>query len=370
MRRKHVSHVTHTIKSHKSAHLVFTPLLLATLGLFFVFEASSVRAFSEYGNSFYYFRLQALWIGIGIALMYILSIIRYRALYYLAMPLMTVSIIFLMAVLIPGIGHTVNGARRWIDLGIINFQPSELAKFSIIIYLASWFSGSQRKRFFSFLFFVGLLMSLILLQPDMGTAIIIFSISLIIYFLAGRELVYLYILLPVSVAAFYVLALVSPYRMRRFMAFLDPSSDPLGIGYHVNQILISLANGGLLGQGFGASKQKYLFLPEAHTDSIFAIISEEFGFVGSVLLIFVFFNLLYKLYQIALRAPDPFSKYLSGGILAYFGLQIVINLCGMVMLLPLTGVPLPFVSYGGSNILTSFALIGIMLNIRKRIKTL
>jgi cell division protein FtsW len=176
----------------------------------------------------------------------------------------------------------------------------------------------------------------------------------------------LLLLLPVSAGAFFLLVKSSPYRAKRFLAFMDPKSDPSGIAYHVNQILISLSNGGLLGRGFGSSRQKYLFLPEAHTDSIFAIIGEEVGFIGSVLLIFALFVLLYKIYEVVIHAPDRFGRLLAGGILGYFGLQIAINLGGMVSLFPLTGVPLPFFSYGGSNLLISFAFMGILLNIARK----
>jgi cell division protein FtsW len=354
----------------KGAPLIFIPVVLSVLGIFFVYEASSVHALTEFGSSFYYFKLQIMWVIIGTLLMLALSVVNYKTLYFIAFPLMTVTIIMLLAVLIPGIGHSANGARRWIDLGVINFQPTEIAKLSIILYLASWFSGVERKRFTSFIMLIGSMMLLILLQPDMGTAIIVFCLSVCMYFLAGKELVYLFMMMPVAGVGFFILTHISSYRLQRYTAFLDPSKDPLGIGYHINQILISLGNGGLLGQGFGASKQKYLFLPEAHTDSIFAIIAEEFGFIGATLLIFLFFILLYKIYQVALRAPDRFGRLLAGGILAYFGFQIIINLAGIVSIAPLTGVPLPFISYGGSNILVSFSLIGILLNIRSKIKSL
>jgi cell division protein FtsW len=213
---------------------------------------------------------------------------------------------------------------------------------------------------------LGILMLLIILQPDMGTAIIVFCLSIIIYFLAGVDLHYLMILLPGALAGFYVLIKTSPYRFRRLLAFFDPALDPQGITYHVNQILISLSNGGIFGRGFGSSRQKYLFLPEAHTDSIFAIIGEEVGFFGCILLIAMLIILLYKIYEVVLLAPDRYGRLLSGGILGYFGLQIIINLGGMVNLFPLTGVPLPFFSYGGSNLLTSFAFIGILVNIARK----
>ncbi len=346
----------------------FLPVALALAGLFFVFEASSVLGFSKVADSFYFFKLQSLWLVIGVGVMMLLSYFDYHEWYYLSFPLMLITIVLLVIVLIPGIGSEAGGARRWIDLGIINFQPTEVAKFSVIIYLASWFLHKERKRFGSFVFLLGLLVLLIMLQPDMGTTVIVFSLSIIMYFLAGVQVSYLFLFLPIAALLFYLLIKVSPYRFRRLTSFLNPQTDPLGIGYHINQILISLGGGGLLGQGFGASRQKFLFLPEAHTDSIFAIISEEFGFIGSAILIFALFLLVYKVYQVAMKAPDKFGKFLATGIFSYFALQIGINLGGMVNLLPLTGVPLPFISYGGSNLLISFALLGIIFNIAKKAK--
>lgn len=352
-------------KSNRFSIFLF-PLLLTVVGLLFVFESSSVMGFSQFGDSFYFLKLQAVWTALSVAAMIFFAYFDYHKLYYLAFPLMIITIILLVLVLVPGVGTVSGGARRWIDLGVINFQPTEVAKFSVIVYLSSWFLYKERKRFFSFIALLGFLVFLIILQPDMGTAIIVFSLSIIIYFLAGIQLGYLVGFIPIALLGFIFLIQVSPYRFRRITAFFNPSSDPLGIGYHINQILISLSNGGLLGQGFGASRQKYLFLPEAHTDSIFAIIAEEFGFVGSFLLIFVFFVLVYKIYEVAVNAPDRFGKFLASGIFAYFGLQLIINLSGMVNLLPLTGVPLPFISYGGSNLIVSFSLIGILLNISRK----
>jgi cell division protein FtsW len=346
--------------------LYFFPILLSLVGLLFVFEASSVRSFTEFSDSFHYLKLQFAWIVLGICIMTFFALIDYHKLYYLAFIFMMTSIVLLCMVLIPGLGHKAGGARRWIDFGLINVQPTELAKFSVVIYLSSWFIYKERKRFFSFIILLGVLMLLIIFQPDMGTAIIVFLVSIIIYYLAGIDLHYLLLLLPVSAGAFFLLVKSSPYRAKRFLAFMDPKSDPSGIAYHVNQILISLSNGGLLGRGFGSSRQKYLFLPEAHTDSIFAIIGEEVGFIGSVLLIFALFVLLYKIYEVVIHAPDRFGRLLAGGILGYFGLQIAINLGGMVSLFPLTGVPLPFFSYGGSNLLISFAFMGILLNIARK----
>lgn len=349
-------------------HLITLPIVLSLIGLIFIFEASSIRSFNETGDSFHYLKLQMIWLMLGLGAMTFFSLFDYHKLYYLSFLAMFTTIFFLIIVLLPGVGFKAGGARRWLDFGFFNVQPTELAKFSVIIYLASWFIHKERKRFFSFLILVGFLMLLIILQPDMGTAIIVFSLSIIIYFLAGMNILHLATLIPASLGAFFILIKLSPYRFNRLLAFFDPSRDPLGITYHINQILISLSNGGILGQGFGSSRQKYMFLPEAHTDSIFAIVSEEFGFIGGLIIIVLFFVLIYKMYKIMVNAPDRFSKLLAGGIFAFFNLQILINLAGVANVMPLTGVPLPFISYGGSNLLISFALIGILMNIEKKIK--
>ncbi|OGK10035.1 cell division protein FtsW [Candidatus Roizmanbacteria bacterium RIFCSPHIGHO2_01_FULL_35_10] len=346
------------------------PITLSLVGLFFVFEASSVKSFQQYGDSFHFFKLQAIWIIFGIAAMAFFSVFDYHNLYYLAFFFIFGTIVLLSIVLIPGVGYQAGGARRWIDLGPFNLQPTELAKLSVIVYLSSWFTNKERRRFFSFLILLSLLMLLIILQPDMGTAIIVFFLGITIYFLAGIELWYLIFLIPVSIGVFLLLVKVSPYRFKRILAFFDPKLDPLGITYHINQILISLESGALLGLGLGASRQKYLYLPEAHTDSIFAIIGEEFGFIGGVLIIAVYIYLMYRIYQIVKHAPDRFGKLMAGGIFAFFNLQAIINLAGMVNLLPLTGVPLPFISYGGSNLLVSFIFIGILINISKKVRFL
>lgn len=294
------------------------------------------------------------------------SYFDYKRLYYIAFPLLLVSLIFLVAVLIPGIGSTVYGARRWIDFGFFSFQPTELAKISVILYLSSWFLYKDRKRFLHFILILTSMIGLVMMQPDLGTSIIIFSLFIAIYFLSGEKLKYLYGLLPIALVGVVGLILASPYRLRRLMSFLDPHADPQGISYHINQILISLSSGGILGRGFSNSRQKYQFLPEAHTDSIFAIIGEEVGFIGSVLLIMVYLLLLYSLYQVAVHSKDRFGFLLTGSILTLMSLHAVINLGGMTALLPLTGVPLPFISYGGSSLVIFYSLMGIVISVARR----
>jgi len=360
--------IKYLVKNREFLPILTIPLIFSFLGLFFIFEASAVKSFNLFGNSFYYLKLQLLWLFLGIFVMCFLAFFDYHKFYYLAFFFMLITIFLLILVLIPSFGYHAGGAQRWLNVGLFNLQPTELAKFSLIIYLSSWFIYRERKQFFSFLILIGFLTFLIILQPDMGTAIIIFFLSVSLYFLAGFNFFSLLVILPVAGLIFLILIKFSPYRMARLVTFLNPSIDPLGISYHINQIKTSLANGYLFGLGFGASRQKYLFLPEAHTDSIFAIIAEELGFVGAgaIILIFLFFS--YKIFKIIEFAPDRFGKLLAAGIWSFFNWQFFINLGGVVNIIPLTGVPLPFFSYGGSNLIISFALIGILLNIEKKIK--
>lgn len=343
--------------------LLLVPLLLSLFGLFFVYEASSILSMDLFGDSFHYLRLQAVWVSAGFVLMLLFAFFDYKKLFILSFPLMLAAIAFLIVVLIPSIGQVRGGARGWIDLGPFNFQPTEFAKVATIIYLASWFVQKEKKRFTSFLVLLGFMMFLIILQPDIGSAIVIFCLAIMIYFLAGKDVWKLLLFVPLGIGAFFLLIKAAPYRFNRLVAFLDPKADPLGISFHINQILISLSNGGLFGRGFGASRQKYLILPEAHTDSIFAIIGEEFGFIGASVFVIALAMLVYLLYRVYDTAKDPFGKLLAGGIFVFFALQAIVNLGGMVALMPLTGVPLPFISYGGSHILISFVLIGIAMNV-------
>src|SRR3989344_2259211 len=334
------SKIVTSVKNKRNTFLLFfLPIILTTIGLFFIFDASSITAFRTLGDSFYFLKLQLIWMGIGIIAMIFFSLFDYRKLYYLAFPGLVITIILLIIVLIPGVGSRISGARRWIDLGVFSIQPTEIAKFGVILYLCSWFKHREKHAFGSFLLLLGFVMALIMIQPDMGTAIIIFSLFIAIYYLAGNNLVHLFFLAPVAAGVIYFLIKIATYRLSRLMVFLDPQKDPMGIGYHINQILISLSSGGLLGRGLSASRQKYQFLPEAHTDSIFAIIGEEIGFVGALFLI---------------------------GIFALIGLQAIINLGSMVGIMPLTGIPLPFISYGGSSLLIFFSLMGIVLSISKK----
>lgn len=348
--------------------LYLLPIAMTVVGLFFIFEASSVSAFRELGSSFYYIKQQAMWAVIGIGLMLIFSRFNYKNLYTLSVPALFISIITLMLVIVPHITNPVLGARRWISVAGFNFQPSEFTKLAMILYLSSWFLKKEKKRFMSFAVLMLFILALIMGQPDLGTATIIIGLSVCVYILAGEEIKYLFMSLPFGMAGLYFLISTSEYRMKRLLTFLNPSIDTQGISYHLNQILISLSAGGLLGRGFSESRQKYQFLPEAHTDSIFAIIGEETGFFGGVALILTYFYLLFVIYKVSRNCQDRFGQLLSGSVFSLVALHVVINLGGMTSLLPLTGVPLPFISYGGSNLLLFYILMGIVINIARKSK--
>jgi cell division protein FtsW len=296
------------------------------------------------------------------------SFFDYKKLYYLSFPLLIGTIISLVFVLIPGVGSTALGAQRWINILGFNFQPTELAKFTIIMYLSSWFLYKEKGRFASFLILMGTILGLIMIQPDLGTTIIIFSLFVSIYYFSGENIMKLVGLAPFAMAGVAFLVLSSPYRLQRVRAFIDPNVDPEGVSYHIRQILISLSSGGIFGRGFSSSRQKYQFLPEAHTDSIFAIIGEEVGFLGSILVIAIYVAFLYILYRAAQQTHDRFGKLLIGAVFTLIGLQLIINLGGMVNLIPLTGIPLPFISYGGSSLLVFYSLMGVVINVARRNK--
>lgn len=352
------------VKSSSWYNNLYTiPIILTLVGLYFVFESSSIRTIQEVGDPYYYVKRQTMWFLLGLVAMFFLARVDYRKIAVMAMPSIIVSIIFLILVLIPGIGSKVNGARRWIDLGFTNFQPSELVKSSVILYLASWFQHREKKRIYAFAMLLLFLMALIMAQPDMGTAMVIGMIAVGMYFLAGVDLKQLMLLVPAFALLAVLTAQSATYRLQRLISLFDINHDPQGLGYHVRQIIIAYQNGGLLGTGLGASRQKYLYLPEAHTDSIFAIFVEELGFVGALAFVASSVVFLYYLYRMVIQAKDRFGFMLGSGIFLYFAIQSFVNLASMTRLIPLTGVPLPFISYGGTSLFVSYCLIGIAINI-------
>ena len=348
--------------------IIILTIALAFFGLMMILNASSVSALRDFNDPYHYVRDQAMWILLGVGCMTVFSFIDYRSLYRLAIPLLIGGIILLLAVFIPGIGVHALGASRWIDFGIATVQPAELVKVAIIVYLAAWFSRKEKGRLTSFLFLMGIVVGLILMQPNLGTAGIIIGVALAMYFLSGPPLWQFAMLIPAVFSALVVLAISSPYRLERVKTFFNPQIDPQGASYHVRQILIALGSGGWFGTGLGKSRQKFTYLPEVTTDSIFAIISEELGFIGASALILLLAFLVIKSFRIAANAPDMFGSMLASGITIALSVQILVNLASMVALVPLTGTPLPFISYGGSNLLVSFTMVGILVSIARQSK--
>jgi cell division protein FtsW len=342
------------------------PIFLTVIGLFFIFEASSVNAYRTFGDSFYFFKQQAIWMVIGIIAMLLIGRMDYHFFAKFAGAGLITTLVLLIAVLIPGIGRDTLGARRRIDLGFLQLQPTELAKLTMTVYLATWLQKKHPGKFLSFLLLLSSVIGLVMIQPDMGTTLLLIGIFIGLYTLSGEPFRNLLMIAPFGIAVLIGLIVTSSYRFQRLMTFMNPMFDPQGISYHVNQIFISLASGGIIGRGFSASRQKYQFLPEAHTDSIFAIIGEEFGFVGSVILIALYGALLVALYRTAQKAPDKLGHLLAGGVMILIALQMILNLGGMTALVPLTGVPLPFVSYGGASLVILYSLVGIAVSVGRK----
>lgn len=342
------------------ALLVF---VLTFLGLLFIADASAPQSLKFFGDRFYFVKQQFLWSLSGFFLFFLLSNIHYRFWFRFSGIIFVLSILLLILVVTPIFGIKALGARRWLNFGSFRFQPSELIKFSLILYFAR--ISELKKSLKHFVIPLVLVSLLIMLQPDLGTTMVVFAVGVSQIFIAGVNLFYFFVLVFISLLSGFVLIMSSDYRRARFMTFWQQTTDPLGHGYHITQILISLGLGGFWGAGLGESKQKYLFLPEAATDSIFAVIAEEIGFIGSVALISLFIYLLYRGLKIAASAPDTFSKVATFGFIVWIGSQVVLNLGSMTALTPLTGVPLPFISYGGSSLVMLLSSAGIILNVSK-----
>lgn len=350
-------------KSHFDYWLLGVVVLLSAFGLVMIYNASSVEAMRDFADKYYYLKNQAVWFLIGMVALFFFSFFDHRRLEKIAPILFFLNILLLLVVLIPGIGSKVFGARRRINLGFFAFQPAEMMKLSLVLYLASWLK--ERRSILPFLLLISLILGLIVSEPDLGTAVVIIATAFALYFVAESSWFKPLFLVLLGVASFLFLSFSSPYRRERFLTFLNPARDPLGSSYHIRQILIGLGSGGLLGKGLGYSRQKYEYLPEATTDSIFAVIAEETGFLGSLVLIgaFLFFSL--RGASIAQKAPCLFSRLLAIGIVFWLSLQYLINLSAMVALIPLTGIPLPFISYGGSALVIALSGVGVLLNISR-----
>ncbi len=351
---------------------------LSLFGLFLITDASIVVAQLNFDDKFHYLKRQSIWLALGWAIMLIISRIPYQYFKKLTWPILLSSLALLGLVLIPQFGSKKLGAQRWLNIGPLSFQPAELAKISLVLLGATLLGKEERevrqlsaippaasKPFALYLFILIIVAGLILLEPDLGTTVLIVTLGVSLSFLAGFAPWKLTLLLIAGLALGTWLILSSPYRQARLQTFLHPQSDPQGASYHTKQILLALGGGGLFGRGIGQSRQKYAYLPEVVTDSIFAVLAEEMGFVGATLFILSIMLLSLRCLKVAATAPDEFSRLLCAGVGLMIGCQAILNLGAMVGILPLTGIPLPLVSYGGSSLLVNLAGLGMVLSVSR-----
>jgi len=352
--------------------ILFGVVLL--FGLLMLLSASGPLGFQKFGDSWFFFKHQ-LTRGIipGIFLFSILSFLDYRKLRPFAFGALILSIVLLLLVYIPGIGLRFGGAGRWVSLGPIAFQPSEFVKVTFLIYVAAWLAArfehkakTLEEGLFPFLSALGIVMFLLIKQPNTGSMSVIVGSALLTYFIAGAPVIW-FAFLGVGVAGLIALLIkITPYRAARLMTFLHPELDPLGKGYQINQALLAVGSGGPFGTGYGHSRQKYLYLPEVAGDSIFAVIAEEMGFVLTVGFLGLMSWFIYRCFLIARNAPDEFGRFLATGIASWFAIQTIFNVASMIGLMPITGVTLPFVSYGSSAIVSLCIGAGLIASISRQ----
>jgi cell division protein FtsW len=346
---------------------------LVVLGVITVYSSSFALGLLEFGDANYFVYRQAFFGVCGAVAMALLMKSDYRQLRYVSPLLMLAAILALVAVLMPGVGYASNGAQRWIYLGgpIPPLQPSEFAKLALIVYISAWLAGRGEHvkafwtGFFPFVFLVGLVAGLIMLQPDLGTTIVIVLTTLTLVFVAGASLTHVFAFAGAGSVVASLLIATGDYRADRIFAFIRAEDDPGGRGFHTLQLLIALGSGGVEGLGLGASRQKFFYVPGAHTDGIFAIIGEELGFIGAAAVIGLFALVMVRGFRVILRARDDFGALLAVGIVSWIGYQTIINIGGITRSMPLTGIPLPFLSYGGSALVTMLAAVGILLSVSR-----
>jgi cell division protein FtsW len=344
-------------------------IVLLSAGVVMVYSASAIVAGDRLHDPSLFLRKQLLWAGLGGAVLWAALRLDYRRLERLTVPLLAVALALLVAVLIPHLGQAINGTRRWIRLGPLSFQPVELAKLALVIYLAGYLAH-RREQLHDFrrgvlppLLVAAALAGLVLLQPDLGNCLALVTVTFALLFVAGSRVRHLALVLASAVPVLIVLVLMAPYRLRRITAFMDPWQDPRGSGFQIIQSWLALGSGGWFGRGIGESRQKLFYLPESHTDFIFAIIGEELGFVGALCMVALFAVVVWRGLRVGLRAPDPFGAYLALGITVLIATQTLVNIGVVTGVLPTKGLPLPFVSFGGSALVVTLGATGVLLNI-------
>lgn len=355
-----------------SALLSVTISALVLLGLVMILSASSVSAFTTHGSSFTYFNRQLLWVALGLVGFFVMRRIDYRRLRGVGYLLLAAVLLLLIAVLVPGVGIAAGGSARWLSLGPLSFQPSEVAKLALVLFAADVFARKEERSLqqlshtlLPLVPVVSAIALLVILQPDLGTTILIGAIGLGMLFIAGSPMRYVMSIGGTGLLLASLAAMAAPYRRARVLSFLDPWADPLNSGYQAIQGLIALGSGGWFGVGLGASRQKWNYVPNAHTDYIFAILGEEMGLLGTFVVLGMFLFLTYLGIRTARRAPDRFGMLLASGITIWITVQALVNIGAVTATVPITGVPLPFVSFGGSSLLITLIAAGVLVNIAR-----
>jgi len=362
------------MKTHPPDYILLcTVVILIILGILILASVSTSYAQVKFGSTFYFLNHQIIY---GLLPGLILGILAYKislpVLKKICLFLFLTNLIFLAIVFLPKIGSRLYGASRWVDLGPFSFQPSEFLKVTFILYLSAWLVGIQEKNakrttkaFIAFFIIIGVVGLILILQPDISTLAIIVAVGLLIYFLSDTPIWHTFLVSLIGLAILIPLINFTPYRISRILVFLNPEADPMGQGYQIKQALITAGSGGIFGLGLGMSRQKFGFLPESISDAIFVIFAEETGFLGSTILIILFLIFIWRGFVIAKRSADSFSKFAALGVSIWIALQAFINIGGMISVLPVVGIPLPFVSYGGSALIAELIGTGILLNISK-----
>ncbi|MDP1834081.1 MAG: putative lipid II flippase FtsW [Candidatus Moranbacteria bacterium] len=353
--------------------LLYSVFGLIIFGLIMIASAGVGYSRVRFGDEYFFFKRQLLF-GVlpGLFVMMIVKNIDYKIWKKLSVPFFFVSMVFLILVFVPGIGTKIYGASRWVQFGPFSFQPAEMLKISLIMYLAAWLEGKKEmvddlyEGLVPFAIIVASISFLLIKQPDIGTLGVTILIAMSVFFASGAKISHMFLMGAAGIASLFALIKFESYRMNRLLVFLNPELDPRGIGYQINQALLAIGSGGIFGVGLGHSLQKFNYLPEPVGDSIFAIIGEELGILGESVLIFLFIALAMRGFKIAKNAPDVFGRLTAVGIVSWIIFQAFINIAAISGLIPLTGIPLPFISYGGTSIVFLLAGVGILLNISKQ----
>jgi cell division protein FtsW len=344
-------------------------LMLVSIGVVMVYSASAIVAADRFRDPYFFLKRQVFWAALGCGALWLAVRTDYRRLEKFVLPLLLLAGVLLVFVLIPGLGVSVNGSRRWLRLGPFSFQPAELAKLALVVYLAAFLARKREEVDDAWRGLVpplavgGVLAALVMLQPDLGNAMTLLVLTIGLLFLAGAKMQWLAMLAIPAIPLATIAVWMAPYRMRRVFAFLDPWQDPRGAGFQIIQSWLAFGSGGVFGRGIGESRQKLFYLPEAHTDFIFAIIGEEVGFLGATLVVVLFATLIWRGLRVGLRVADPFGAYLALGITVLVATQTLVNLGVVTGMLPTKGLPLPFLSFGGSALLMTMLATGVLLNI-------